>query len=222
MSRAIVDLGAAAGWDPKVASLDDDTFSRCAEAAAAWLERVCRRRFKSADYTALHSGDRARGYTDGSHLYLADPTTGWALMPVTAVASLTEDGEELEVFDLSAAPAFTDGEAALLHAAAGRLRRVTISGGKAYPRAWPAGLANIKAVCTAGYLEAEEPKVPEDLAQLAIELTWLFYREGGRLGVDMLNEAGLGVANFARLLTPNAKRTLDLYSIPASPVTLEA
>lgn len=220
--RAFMDQGLAAKWDPKVEELDDENFTRCVEAASTWLERVCHRRFKSGTYTALHSGDRARQYSDGSYLYLADPVTGFSILPVTSLTSVSEDGVALTSYVLNAAPAFEDGEAVLVHAAGGRLRRVTISSGRPAPRAWAAGLANLKVVCTAGYLEAVEPKVPEDLIQLAIELAWLFYREGGRLGVESLTEGGLGMASYARLLTPNAKRTLDLYSIPASPVTLEA
>lgn len=220
--RAFMDQGLAAKWDPKVEELDDENFTRCVEAASTWLERVCHRRFKSGTYNALHSGDRARQYSDGSYLYLADPVTGFSIQPVTSLTSVSEDGVALTSYVLSNAPVFEDGEAVLVYAGNGRLRRVTISSGRPVPRAWASGLANIKVVCTAGFKTEEEPAPPDDLVQLAIELTWLFYREGGRLGVESLTEGSLGMASYARLLTPNAKRTLDLFTIPASPVTLEA
>lgn len=199
---------------------------RCLKAASELLEKWCGRNFLSAEYTALHSGDRARRVPDddgfrGARIFLEDPVARRLILPVSAVSSVTEDGAALAVYRMSTAPAFVDGEAVLVSDATGVVTRVSISGGKPTPKAWAAGTANIRVVCTAGFKADAEPLMPEDLIEACVQLTWLLVNEGSRSGMDQLAEAGV-TASYGRLLIPVVKDAINRYRYPACPRTVEA
>lgn len=200
--------------------LDEQRALRAIDAACEALERRCKRMFLAGEYTALHSGSRAVKDEQGrSLLYLADPATLHAVMPVTLVDSITEDGVALTVYKMPTDTAFaTAGDCAVVYEHRGVIARGYVSNGELSFGAWEPGNANILCTVTAGYTDAT---APDDLKALASELAWQYYQEGGRQGLEAWNVSDVGV-RFSRLLTPQSKAVLDRYTYIRRPVTLEA
>lgn len=224
-SRIFIDAGYAAerlgGITPS-----DPLLESAMESACQTIERHLERKILEASYTAVHSGYLAlpdAGYTvDNSHrLYLADPDTGFALHPVSTITSLKEDGVTLTVVSVpTTAQPYATSAGAVLFERSGILMRATIasSGYGWMPKQWSSGYGNIRVSCTAGFAVAN---VPADLKEVARELTWLFYKEGSRSGMESMSESGSAI-QFIRTLPNLMQRTLNLYSRRNYPRTLAA
>lgn len=227
-ARDITDLSTIKGAQQSTTGADDVALQKCLTAASRAIEIRTGRRLKSASYNQWHSGDRAVRYqnesqcVDRAMLFLADPETRLATLPVSAVTSVTENGTALTVVRLQQVSTLpTSGELAVVDDAQGRIIRASAATYGFTPKAWQSGIANIRVVCTAGYdHDASNPNMPDEIVQVCAELTWLMYQEGRRTGVEQMAAAGMDV-RFIRFLPPNSKTTLQLFDLRWSPSTLE-
>lgn len=224
MPRLLTTLGTVINWGPTIKGItaEDANLTRCLVAATAWLERATRRNLVTGTFTAWHSGDRAARFEDT--LYLADPASRYALLPVTAVSSITEDGTALGIILATDAGPFADGEHALVSLAQGTVQRVSVSSGKISIKAWASGTMNIRVACTAGYTvrtDSAEGNVPAQLEQAVCEITRQFYLEGSRTGAESYQAEGVD-ARFVRLLSPLTKQAIDQFRLVRNPVTVES
>jgi hypothetical protein len=138
------------------------------------------------------------------------------------VLNLMENGVALQAASLSFPGGLTDGEYGLSSDRSGCVIRASISGGVITRKAWLPGFSNIATVWQAGFMrDGEKGATPADLVQACCELSWLMFREGARNGLETLIQQGVNVS-FVRMLSPKAQQIVDSYTLPRSPVTIEA
>ena len=209
-------------WAPRSEGIDSAEIDRCVRAATGALESALRRRLSVATYSSIHSG--ARAATAGHLLWLADPASGYATMPVVSVSSVVEDGVELTPVVVSGAMAIPDGELALVYPADGVIARAHGSGGFAQRKPWSPREFNARVEIEAGYDvgdgSSDAESLPDEIEQIVYELAWLIHREGARNGLEQLVENGVNLT-FVRLLSPTCQRTLERLSLPRRPRTME-
>lgn len=220
-SRAFIDAGYAVsrleGVEP-----NDTLLESAIDSACEAIERYTRRRILAGSYSARHSGDDAvcsDAGTERHELYLADPVDRFALTRITAVTSVLEDGAAVSAIIIPGASApFSTSAGVVIGSETGAARRVSIdAGGHAWAEScWASGIANIEIACTAGWAIDE---VPTDLREVARELTWLWYKEGARSGVQQVSEFGATV-QLIRTLPLTMQRILSLWRFPLSPQTV--
>lgn len=218
MAHAIVDIATVQAAMLVTDSTHTSALQLCIDGASDAIERWTRRRFLTASHAAWHDGSAAgeMGGVARNALYLAEPETCFATLPVSAVSSITEDGTSLNVILMHAATTFTNGEAAVVFTDRGIVRRAVVTGGEIAYTSWSSGSANIKTAYTAGYALAS---MPQALQLVCIDLTQRIYRESFRLGVASQNDMGASVS-YERLLPPWAKDMLSSFKFVGSPRTL--
>lgn len=207
-------------------------FTLAVSGASSLMNRLCGRVWHTANFAAWHSGTAAANLTVGGKtfsgryaLYLADPDTRLATLPVTAVSAITEDGTALTVVRLSAATSFTDSDnVAIVDDRLGIVWRATVSNGVPAPCEWSSGVANIRTSYTAGYKRTDEvaagvTDVPDDMIQATAHVAALMLREGWRTGISAQGEMG-GTVSYDRLLLPVLKDAIERYRIPPGPITV--
>ena len=224
--RALVDSTTVLDWAPESQGVDPYDLARCIDAASWWIETQTGCLLSSNEIKAWHSGAKAAPSTGPGGvldtIYLQDPATGLVTRPVlsTPPMTVTEDGDALTVQYVDAATSWTDGELALVDPISGRLLRACATSGSLTLKAWSPGTGNIRVEYKAGYnTDTTAPVVPPSLRQLAIEASWLMYREGARNGLESLAETGVNLT-FVRLLSPAAQKTLDSFRALPAPRTL--
>lgn len=224
--RALVDRTTVLNWAPDSQGVDTSDLDRCIDAATWWIESQTGCLLSSNAITAWHSGSKAvpsagpGGALDT--LYLEDPATGLVTRPVLAspAMTVTEDGDSITVQYVDAATSWTAGELALVDPIAGRVLRAYATSSSLTLKAWSPATGNIRLTYTAGYnTDTTAPVVPPNLKQLAIEVSWLMYREGARNGLESLAETGVNLT-FIRLLSPLAKSALESFRAVPAPRTL--
>lgn len=207
-------------------------FTLAVSGASAALDRLCGRVWHTTTFAAWHSGYAAANLDIGGKtyrgryaLYLVDPATRLATLPVTAVSSVTEDGDALTAVLLSTATSFTDSEdVAIVDGVRGIVWRARVSSGVPEPVEWAAGVANIRVGYTAGFKSTDEKvegvsDVPDDIIQATAHVAALVLREGWRTGISAQGEMG-GTVSYDRLLLPVVKELIHSYRIPPGPMTL--
>jgi hypothetical protein len=213
-ARAITDLDNVKSWAPSTQGVDDAVLERSLDAASILLEQMCNRRFRSAEYSARHSGSKAYGvYCD--RIILCDPETLLTTPVVTAITLVTEDGSAL-ASAVSSTNTIADGEYAIYDAHTPVLRRASVSGNIPYPTSWAPSYGNVLISYTAGY---DDDTMPPDIVQACIELTWTIYREGARAGMTA-RQASTGSASFMRELSPTAQAAVEHHTIYPATRTL--
>ena len=214
-------------WAPRSEGIDAAELDRCVRAATGALESALRRRLSYATYSAIHSG--ARAATAGHLLWLADPASGYATLPVASVESVVEDGVALTPVVVSGSMQIPDGALALVYPDDGVIARAIGSGGFAHRVPWSPREFNVRVEIAAGYRiddvddkdgAADAPALPDEIEQIVYELAWLIHREGARNGLEQLVETGVNLT-FVRLLSPTCQRTLERLSLPRRPRTME-
>lgn len=207
-------------------------FTLAVSGASAAMNRLCGRVWRTATFAAWHSGDAAanlevggKTYSGRYALYLIDPTTRLATLPVTTASAISENGTALTAVRLSAATSFTDSEnVAIVDDVRGIIWRARVSSGVPAPREWAAGVSNIRASYVAGYQRTDEvgsgiPTMPEDVIQATAHVAALLLREGWRTGISSQGELG-GTVSYDRLLLPVIKELIHSYRVPPGPTTL--
>ena len=207
-------------------------FSESVSGASEWMSRACGRVWHTATFSAWHSGNSAAHLDLGSTLqrgryalYLMDPATRLATLPVTSVTSVTENGTALTVVRLSAATSFTNGTGvAIVDDLRGIIWRAEISSGVPIPVEWAPGIANIRVVYVAGYKRSDEvasgvSDVPSDIVQATSHVAAMMLREGWRTGISSQGELG-GTVSYDRLLLPIQRDAIERHRVPSGPITL--
>lgn len=224
MSRPLIDVSLLRREATKWGG-NEESLGRAIDAASATIERECGRLIlATAAADQIHSGDRAARYRDenartGTRLYLQDHATGYYTLPITAVASATEDGVALTVVRMPSAGPWADADnAVVILDRQGIAIRASISGGKVTPKPWAEGLANIRLGGVACGWASDA--IPDDIAQVVLELALLYHRESSRAGADSMNVEGSSIS-YTRTLTPKARDVIALYSRRVGPRTLE-
>jgi len=153
---------------------DDALLTRLVSAASQYIQTWLNRQIASADYLEIRDG------TGGQRLQ-------FACFPVTAVLSLTIDGQ-----DVPAAPSFT--------AAGYRFSSTQLSiRGYRFKR----GAQNVVIAYTAGY-----STTPPEVAQACIELVSLRYRGRTRIGEISRSLGGAETVSYAQKDMSDATKTL--------------
>ena len=153
---------------------DDALLTRLVSAASQYIQTWLNRQIASADYLEIRDG------TGGQRLQ-------FACFPVTAVLSLTIDGQ-----DVPAAPSF--------NAAGYRFSSTQLSiRGYRFKR----GAQNVVIAYTAGY-----STTPPEVAQACIELVSLRYRERTRIGEISRSLGGAETVSYAQKDMSDATKTL--------------
>lgn len=208
--RAITNTATVQAWAPITAS-NATVLLRCIDGASELLENWCGRRFRTAAYTAYHSGGKARdGYQS---LWLADPATGLATPNVTAVTSVTEDGSTLSVVVMGTA--VTAGTQGMCIARTGEVIRGSVSSNLFSKTAWSVGDANVYVSYTAGFSSASDTTtytMPMDIEHACIELSWLLYRESQRVGMDNLQVGGRSAGLRGRI-SPQVEDAIAQWAV---------
>lgn len=218
MSHAIVDIDTFMRTQPVADNGHTDDVLLCIDGASDAIERWAKRRFLEADFDAWHDGSSAlpNGDVCRADLYLADPETGFATLPVTEVTLIEENGVALTPIIMHAGESLVDGESAVVFPERGIIRRATVAAGSISYTGWASGVANIRVSYTAGYaLES----MPDSLRRACIHLANMIYREPFRAGISSQADLGASVS-YERLIPPYIRSMLASFQFPGSPRTL--
>ena len=167
---------------------DDALLTRLVSAASQYIQTWLNRQIASADYLEIRDG------TGGQRLQ-------FACFPVTAVLSLTIDGQ-----DVPAAPSF--------NAAGYRFSSTQLSiRGYRFKR----GAQNVVIAYTAGY-----STTPPEVAQACIELVSLRYRERTRIGEVSRSLGGAETVTYAQKdMSDPIKTLLQQYRLVAPVASIQ-
>jgi len=189
---ALVDLKSWA--NPSMDSARDEELTRCVDAAAAWLKTVARWEIEQDEVTIYLDGHDAAGPHDN---VLHVP---FKYRPVVhsgeTLVTVEEDGSALTVgvgYDTSADVIVVNANEAE------QCELVKPSS------PWSRGYQNVKAVITAGYAAAS---IPEDVKQLAMEVSLLMFRSPAWIG-KASQTAQAGTVTFQKDLTPQSAALLQ-------------
>lgn len=160
-------------------SIDEQALiQRLVTAASDFIQTHLNRAFNSASYTEYRNG------TGGVTLVFSD-------YPVTAVSSVTIDGQVVALSADRIAPGYVFSDSVLY-----------LVGGLKFTK----GIQNVKVVYTAGYAE-----IPFDIAQVTIDLVGRKYKERKRIGLVSEN-IGQQTITYAKTdLTDEFKSLLRQY-----------
>lgn len=209
MALPVADLEVVKAWAPAKLLAKEGDLRRCLNAASGLIEGYLGRVVVAPDAAAVDiydgDGEHVRGrYRE--QLYLRN-------FPVISVTSVTENGVALTTASGYSTTADVIIDPGAARRSARLIRRTTRSGTLAAPPlgvmpwGWAAGVQNISVTVRAGW---GKTSVPDDLVQVAAELTWLIHKEGAKVGAASVGRASMNTT-FLRNLSQSAQRILDSY-----------
>lgn len=191
----LTDIFTVKSWaNPKLDDVHDEEIERCIDAAGSWIARVAQWEWDEAARTLNLDGREATG--PGRNILLV-PAKYRPVTHGTTPVTVTEDGSALVVgtgYD-------TSDDVTLVGAddADARLELVKRSS------PWSLGYQNVVVTLTSGYADADE--APNDLRQLATEITVALFRTPGWLGKATKSTRG-GTMTYEKDLSPLSAQLL--------------